>query len=273
MNLVQNILKPAGAWLWLHKTRLFVAGLILVIAAPRSIQSQLLPDPCCALLAAGLSTINATIKSVVGGGLNNILGVDQQIQQFERTVIFPIARIQQAIAVVTRLQVNALQIKSLLQINVASATLPPSQQLEQTLLSRDPNQITQAGANFAALYGPVPSPTDASAQVRNIVDMTDATAQAAMKRSIEIDALADQEIQAADQIDQGIQGAAAGSVPILEAQAATWVLRSQAYTQAAVADLIRVRGIALANSSADIKMGASNTTSLRQALQNILTHN
>ena len=40
MNLVQNIFKPARAWMWLHKTRLFVAGLILVIAAPRSIQSQ-----------------------------------------------------------------------------------------------------------------------------------------------------------------------------------------------------------------------------------------
>jgi hypothetical protein len=50
------------------------------------------------------------------------------------------------------------------------------------------------------------------------------------------------------------------------------VLRSQAYTQAAVADLMRVRGVSLANSSVDVKMGANNSTALRQALQNLLQH-
>lgn len=272
MQIVNKILRPAGTWMWGNKFRLFIVALALIATAPRAVQAQLV-DPCCALLSAGLTTINSTIKSVVGGGLNKILGVDQQIQQFEQSVIFPIQQIQQAIGLVTKLQFNAGQIKSLLQINVSSATLPSSQQLERVLLSRDPNQIAQASTNFTALYGPLPSPTDASPQVRNIIDMNDATAQAAMKRSIQIDALADQEIQAADQIDQSIQGAAAGSVPIIEAQAASWVLRSQAYTQAAIADLMRVRGVALANSSADIKSGATNTTNLRQALGNLLRHN
>jgi len=40
--------------------------------------------------------------------------------------------------------------------------------------------------------------------------MTDAAAKAGMKRAIEIDALADLEIQAANQLNQSIQAAAPG---------------------------------------------------------------
>ena len=64
-----------------------------------------------------------------------------------------------------------------------------------------------------------------------------------------------------------------GSAPIIEAQADAWLVRANAYTQAATADLMRLRAIDLANSSADIKMGATNTTNLRQQLMNLLQHN
>ena len=109
--------------------------------------------------------------------------------------------------------------------------------------------------------------------MRDIVDITDAVAQDAMKRAIEIDALSDLELQAASQINQNIQNAAPGSAPIIEAQADAWLVRANAYTQAATADLMRLRAIDLANSSADIKMGATNTTNLRQQLMNLLRHN
>jgi hypothetical protein len=74
-----------------------------------------------------------------------------------------------------------------------------------------------------------------------MVDMTDAAAQAAMKRAIEIDALADLELQAASQLNQSIQTAAPGSAPIIEAQADAWLIRANAYTQSATADLMRLR--------------------------------
>jgi len=156
---------------------------------------------------------------------------------------------------------------------VNSATLPNSQQLEANLLSRNANQIGQTSSNYTTLYGQVPTTTDASQQVRDMVDMTDAAAQDAMKRAIEIDALSDLELQAASQINQSIQSAAPGSAPIIEAQADAWLVRANAYTQAATADLMRLRAIDLANSSADIKMGATNTTNLRQQLMNLLQHN
>jgi hypothetical protein len=100
--------------------------------------------------------------------------------------------------------------------------------------------------------------------------MADAAAQAAMKRSIAIDNLANLEIQAANQINQSLQTAAPGSAPIIEAQADAWLVRANAYTQAAIADLMRVRAIDLADAGANIKSGATNTTNLGQQLINLL---
>src|SRR5260370_1342999 len=162
------------------------------------------------------------------------------------------------------------QIQGVMCIPVNRATLPATQQLEQTLLSRDPNQIAQTGAQYTAVYGAVPDPTAASPQVRDITDMTDATAQAAMKRAIEIDALADLELRAADQINQSIQTPSPCSAPIIEAQADAWLVRANAYTQSATADLMRVRAIDLANASANVKNGAANAAAVQKQIYNLL---
>ncbi|HEX5421942.1 MAG TPA: hypothetical protein VFW94_00210, partial [Candidatus Acidoferrales bacterium] len=110
----------------------------------------------------------------------------------------------------------------------------------------------------------------ASPQTRNLVDMTDAAAQAAMKRAIEIDALADLELQAANQINQSVETAAPGSAPIIEAQADAWLVRANAYTQVATADLMRVRAIDLADASGNVKNGAANTAAVQQQIYNLL---
>jgi len=68
-------------------------------------------------------------------------------------------------------------------------------------------------------------------QVRNLIDLTDAISKAAMKRAIEIDAIADIELEAAKEFLEEVQVAAPGSAPILEAGAA-WLVRANAYTQA-----------------------------------------
>src|ERR1041385_4844803 len=58
---------------------------------------------------------------------------------------------------------------------------------------------------------------------------------------------------------------------ILEAQASAWLVRANAYTQSAMAELIRVRSIDLANSGAQLKFGSTDVNTLRnntsQALQ------
>jgi hypothetical protein len=221
-------------------------------------------------MAAGLSTISSTLSSVIGGGLNGILSIERGISNFEQTVVWPQNLINQARSLVGSVQGIFGQIEGVMRVPVNSATLPATRQFEQILLSRDPNQIAQTSAQYTAVYGAVPDATAASPQARDMVDMTDAAAQAAMKRAIEIDALADLELQAADQINQSVQTAAPGSAPIIEAQADAWMVRANAYTQAATADLMRVRAIDLANASANVKNGSANAAAVQQQIYNLL---
>jgi hypothetical protein len=272
MKSFREHLNKTKCWILGHKVRTAALTLVLVITAPWPAEGQFL-DPCCALMAAGLSSISSALQNVVGGGLNQIYSVDQGTQQFQQNVVWPLKLINQARALVGGLEGIFSQIYSLTHMRVNSATLPNSQQLEVNLLSRNANLIGQTSTNYTALYGQVPMTTDASPQMRDMIDMTDAISQDAMKRAIEIDALSDLELQAASQINQSVQNAAPGSAPIIEAQADAWLVRANAYTQAATADLMRLRAIDLANSSADIKMGATNTTNLRQQLMNLLQHN
>jgi hypothetical protein len=162
------------------------------------------------------------------------------------------------------------QMSDVFRLPVASATLPTPQQLEQVLLSRDPGNVAQITKNYSAVYGAVMAASDAPQSVRDVVDMTDAEAQAALKKAIEMDALADIELAAADNINQQIQNAAPGSAPILETQAAAWLVRANAYTQSAMAELMRVRSIELANAGADLKFSTSHTNKLRDSGDQVL---
>jgi hypothetical protein len=85
-----------------------------------------------------------------------------------------------------------------------------------------------------------------------------------MKRAIAIDAIADQELQAAEQMLRELQLAAPGTAPMIGAQGAAWLVRAHAYTQAALADSMRLRSIDLANSAAGMKFNASASASTRQ---------
>lgn len=257
------------SWSWNHKFRVAVLVMVFIVAAPRQIKSQFV-DPCCGVMAAGLTSISSSLTSVIGGGLHSILGIEQDVQKFEQAVVWPQNLINQARSLVGNVRGIFVQIQALTRVPVNSATLAGPQQLEQILLSRNPAQIAQTGLQYQAVYGAVPTPTAASPAVRDLIDSTDAMAQAALKRAIEIDALADLELQAADQMNQSIQTAAPGSAPIIEAQADAWLVRANAYTQSATADLMRIRALSLASAGADLKMGATNTTNLNQQIQNLL---
>jgi len=269
MKKITVAVKRGLGWFWRHKARAVVLVVILFLVAPKPVKSQFL-DPCCAIMAAGLNSIGSTISSVVGGGLSGILSIEQDIASFEQTVVWPQNLINQARSLVVSMQGIFTQMESVMRIPVNSATLPTTQQFEQNLLSGDPNQIAQTSTQYTAVYGAVPDATAASPQTRDLVDMTDAAAQAAMKKAIEIDALANLELQAADQINQNIATAAPGSAPIVEAQADAWLVRANAYTQSATADLMRVRAVDLADESAAVKNGAANSTAIQQQIYNIL---
>jgi hypothetical protein len=253
----------AQPWKLLRSVVVLALALIVVLVMlPSKARSQLGFDPCCAIISAGLDSISSLLKGVVAKPLASIQQIEQQASDFERQVVWPMTAINQAKGMSVQAQGQFMQMRQLFQVSVSSATLPAPQQLEQNLLSRNPSAVTQISNNYSALYGPVVAQTDAPQSVRDLVDMTDAAAQAAMKRAVEIDALADLELQAAEQINQQLQNAAPGSAPILEAQTSAWLVRANAYTQSAMAELMRVRSIELANQGAQLKFSTSHTGTL-----------
>lgn len=268
-NRISETLKQVARWAQGHKLRGLCLVLMLALLWPQPVRGQFL-DPCCAIMAAGLSTISKTLTNIVGGGLNRILTVDQTMANFERSVVYPISLINQARGLVANLGGTYGQITTVISQPVASAQLPAPQQLEQNLLSANSAAIGSTSADYRSVYGVMPSSTEASPQVQNMVDMGDAVAQDAMKRAIEIDNLANLELQAAQQLNRAIAHAAPGSAPIIEAQADAWLVRANAYTQTALADLMRVRSAGLANQGVTMKLGASASSALAQKLENLL---
>lgn len=258
-------------WKFFRNAVTVVCGLVIVIVLlPSKARSQLGLDPCCAIMQVGLNTISGLLRNAVAAPLGSIQQSQQQSANFEQQVVFPLAAITQARNMAFQFEGTFVQMRQLFQVPVASATLPVPQMLEQTLLSRNPSAVPQITTNYSALYGTVMPPPNAPAAVRNLVDMTDAEAQAAMKKAVEIDALADLELQAAEQINQQLQNAAPGTATILESETAAWLVRANAYTQSAMAELVRVRSIELANQSDQFKFSASHTLNLHNAGAQVL---
>jgi hypothetical protein len=248
-----------------------VCGLAIVVALlPSKARSQLGLDPCCAMMQIGLNTISGLLRNSVAMPLGSIQQSQQQSANFEQQVVFPMAAISQARNMAVQFQSQFVQMRQLFQLPISSATLPMPQLLEQSLLSANPGAMPQITSNYSTLYGTVMPAANAPQPVRNMVDMTDAEAQAAMKKAVEIDALANLELQAAEQINQQLQTAAPGSSTILEAETAAWLVRANAYTQSAMAELVRVRSIELANSSGQLKFSASHAATLQSTGNQVL---
>src|ERR1700730_3138441 len=132
--------KGSGAgfcrWIRRHTVLATLVLLLTAIVAPRKIQGQL-PSPCCAILAAGLGTINSSLINVIGGGLSTINTVLSDIRQFEQTVIWPQQAITRALGMAGQIQGFYTQIRAIFQIPIATATLQNPRQLESILLSRN----------------------------------------------------------------------------------------------------------------------------------------
>jgi hypothetical protein len=225
-----------------------------------------------AAIMAALSKVESLMSTYVAAPLKTINQTQQTVAKYEQEVIYPIAAINQARNSVTQFENQFSQVTNLFKGNVSSATLPQSQNLESILLSRNAGRISTVSPQFQNVYGVVMAQNSASPQIRNMTDMTDAQAQDAMKRAIQIDALADAELAEADKMGQQISVAAPGSAPILEAEADVWVVRANAYTQSALAELMRTRGIDIANQSKLSKLAATDSTSSNGVINGVLTN-
>jgi hypothetical protein len=267
--------KAGGAsicrWSRLHTVLLALVLLLSSLVAPRKVQGQL-PSPCCALLAEGLGTINVTLGSVIAAGLGAINVILTNTNTFLQTTVWPTQAIAQAFGMAGQIQGFYAQIRAILRLPIGNATLPNPKQLESILLSRSPAQIQSTTGSYASVYNVVPTPQNASPAVRDLIDMTDAVAQDAMERAIAIDAITDQELSAADQINSNVLTAAPGTAPIIEALADALLVRANAYTQSALSDLMRVRAIDLANNGAHLKLGSGWAVLTQHDITTTLQH-
>ena len=271
-----NVFKPLqriGQLVRGRKLVFLAIAVIISVVIPQPSRGQFLPSPCCAILASGLGSIASAITNVIGGGLNAINVTMSSIEEFERGVVWPQELIDEARAAVASVRGMSNQIRGIAHVSAASASLPATQQLERTLLAANSNSMGNVDPQYAAVYSALPPASDATEEVRDLIDMTDATAQAAMKRAIAIDEIADLEIQAADRIIQEVQAAAPGSAPILEAGAAAWLVRANAYTQTALTELMRLRAIDLAAAGAEMKLDAQRSAKVRGNVNDALKRN
>ena len=255
--------------LWEQRVKFLVLMLVMSLVAPQPARAQLGIDWGAIIAAinsigsAITNTIAPALRTINGalGTLNNLMS---SIQAFFTNIVYPQAAINRAQGLAGAIQGLYNQIQATSRVNVASATLANPQQLEQVLLSRNPMNVPSVTANYQTLYQTVPVPQAASPQTRDLVDMNDAAAQAAMKRAIAIDAIADTEMQAADRINTELGQAAPGTAPMIEAEAAAWLVRANAYTQSALGDVMRLRAVALANSGTQLKFNANSAAQIRQ---------
>jgi hypothetical protein len=271
-----GLLQGLFGWCWAHRTPLVALVVIVALVAPQPAQAQFID---WAPIIAAINAINTAITNVIGGALRDMNGtlgaissIMSAVQNLFQNVVYPQAAITRARGLVAQVAVIYNQIRVIAQAPVNSATLANPRTLEQALLSRNPLQIPSVSATFQGVYQPLPPATDASPITRNVIDMSDAAAQAAMKRAIAIDAIADQELQAAEQMLNELQSAAPGTAPMIGAQGSAWLVRAHAYTQAALADSMRLRAVGLANTGVEMKSNATYGANRRADIQTMTQH-
>jgi hypothetical protein len=252
--------------------RTILSGAAIAIASLIAVQparSQFGLD--IAAILAGLKEINSTLNGAVGSPLKVINQIEQQEQQYQQQVLYPLNAINSAKQMATGFTNSFTSFRQLGTMNISSASLPNTQQLEQQMLSGNPNNITAIGTSYQNVFAPLPATTAVPQNIEYQIDIGDAQAQDALKKAIELDAFAARELEVAQKLNDQIAASAAGSAPILDAEASAWVLQGNAYTQMGMAELIRLNSAALSNRSGELKDSTNQMQNLNQQLQQTLT--
>ncbi len=242
---------------------------VLMIIVQRPAEAQFGID--LAVIMAGLNQINTLLNTAVGTPLKNIQKIEGEYSQYQREVVCPLNAINQLKGTIQGYRNQMLRIDGIMNVRYTSAQLPAPQALERLLLSSDPNSISQVDQAYQQVYGALPSAVQAPQDVRYAIDVADAQAQDAMKKAIQLEALSQRELEVSQQLQDQIHNATPGTAPMVEAIAAAWVVRANAYSQSAMAQLIRVRSASVASQSAGMKQNTVNTNGLAEQIGTIVS--
>src|SRR5258708_16643209 len=175
------------------------AALCVLLVVPKHAHGQFGIDT--AAIMAALSKMQSLMNTYIAAPLKTINQYEQSAAKYEQQVMYPLTAINQAKSSVMQSERQFTQMSNMFRtVNVSSATLPQSQSLESLLLSRNAANVPTVSTQFQQVYGVVMAQNTTSPAVRTMTDMTDAQAQNAMKRAIEIDSLATSELSQPDQM-------------------------------------------------------------------------
>jgi len=255
------------------KTRRQVLTLALVgtttamLVTPQRVQAQ-------SSLVQAIQAVLNVINEVIHVALTAINLVRTTTYNFYRNVVWPTQLINQARALVTQM-INQYRnlMWGIFRINVSSATLPPTQRLEQVMRDQQTSNFGVLTTNYGNAYGPLPTMTAASPADRAMTDMDDALALDNLKTLKATDQAGTLTLQAADQLESGASLAAPGSAPFLTATAVVASIQSQAVTQKMLAAELRQEAARLAHESALRKRSATYTGQVANQIINLLKHN
>jgi hypothetical protein len=129
------------------------------------------------------------------------------------------------------------------------------------IFSKDPNQLANISGMYQQVYGTLPTSSQANPDMVAAIDAGDATAQECIKRAVQLDALADQEMAVSQQMLAQLQTTAPGNAALISAQASAWLVQGSGYTQSALAQMLRATAAEAAYSGFNLKGKAtSNVT-------------
>jgi len=239
---------------------------VTLVGAPQPAQAQI------GLLQAIQAVLNV-INGVIHTALNGINTVRTAMNNLQQTVVWPQQLINQARAQVTRMiGLYRNLMSNIFHIRLNSATLPNPQALEAVIRDHQVNNFPSLTSTFASTYGAIPVTTAANPGDRAMSDMDDALALDNLKTLKAGDQATDIELQSADAIENSASQAAPGSTPFLTATAITSGIHAQALTQKLLAAELRQEAARIAHRNTLRKENATNTTTLRGVLVNLLQH-
>lgn len=257
-----------------HSRRRVIAvaliGCLTVLAvAPVPAQGQVCL-PC--VIQAVLDTINQEI----GNGLNLIISVLTNDQNFYEQVVWPLNSINQIKAQITAM---IAQFRGAMQatfsINPHAATLPNPVALENIIRNRQTGDLAMVGQAYVNTFRPVPQAGLMAPQDRDMTDTDDAMAQDNLKTLKMSDQAQDLMLQAADQIedlagDPDINHMAPGSAASLTASAVVASVKSEAIMQKMLAAAMRQEAARIAHDNALRKRDSALAAQLQNDMTNIL---
>lgn len=235
-----------------------------MMVAPRPARAQ-------GSLVGAIQGVLNVINGVIHGSVASIANARNTMSAFYAQALWPVTLIHQAQGLATQMIAQYRNpMHNIFNLHLASATLPATQALEQTVRDGQTNDFSALTTNYENVYGSLPANSSASPYDQNMTDMDDALAEDTLETLKESDEADNMTLGVANQVESAAIQASPGSAPFLTATAVVGAIQSQAVMQKMLAAELRQEAGLLAHRTVLEKEGASSAQSVASALMNLL---